>query len=597
MNSLSSVFSSTFKFSRSWLLVALVCVAAVAQAGDPARTKRQKHRKPPPKPAPVKPKITVSPSLVTPLIPSSPSGPGTLVGSNNANPTQPLAGFSLSASVPQLGGVGAPAILGLPSTYITGTFDKSAQGGQLLRAWITEDKVTVEVPSGIKRVVVQRTTSKGWKTVATSYINGNTQSFSVAIAEAAKPNELRVVGYRTSKFTATQMANEFDFTWNQNEEIGNTVTRSGSGVLLAGTLALADASTAVNASFTTVNAVASTAVASTSTTTATTATATPVAVESDIWKVIGNRLFFFNQYRGLQVFDLTDPVHPVKLGSLRMAAKGEFFYALDAAGTRLALLTRNDSNDTASGYSAIKILAVSSAGVPTLVTSIPVPGYLGESRLIGSRLYVVETYWREALAGGGFTYRWNNFRIHGFDLTDLSAPVDLGTAEGRGYTPVLEAAGNYLLASTSEWGYFNDRYASSSKLHVVDISGDGKPRLVKVVTPKGRIDDQFKMTVLNDTLVTATLQTGYWSNWQNSQTNNSDGTITFKWSWTLLSSADLGGELRLVRLRVRSAESTSPPSRPGRDFARHSIRRDKALRRHLWRIHGRSTDGELPVDL
>src|SRR6185295_696337 len=30
-------------------------------------------------------------------------------------------------------------------------------------------------------------------------------------------------------------------------------------------------------------------------------------VESDIWKIRGDRLYFFNQYRGLQILDISDP--------------------------------------------------------------------------------------------------------------------------------------------------------------------------------------------------------------------------------------------------------------------------------------------------
>ena len=53
--------------------------------------------------------------------------------------------------------------------------------------------------------------------------------------------------------------------------------------------------------------------------------------EADIWKVDGDRLYFFNERRGLQVFDLQKPDSPALLGSLRMPAKGEDMYLLDAA--------------------------------------------------------------------------------------------------------------------------------------------------------------------------------------------------------------------------------------------------------------------------
>ena len=59
---------------------------------------------------------------------------------------------------------------------------------------------------------------------------------------------------------------------------------------------------------------------------------TPVAdevVESDIWQWRGRTLYFFNQRRGLQVIDATDPANPRKAATLRMPASGDQMYVLD----------------------------------------------------------------------------------------------------------------------------------------------------------------------------------------------------------------------------------------------------------------------------
>src|SRR5213593_1734458 len=45
--------------------------------------------------------------------------------------------------------------------------------------------------------------------------------------------------------------------------------------------------------------------------------------ESDIWEISGDTLYFFNQYRGLQVIDIGRPDSPVVLGTLPVAAAGE----------------------------------------------------------------------------------------------------------------------------------------------------------------------------------------------------------------------------------------------------------------------------------
>lgn len=59
-------------------------------------------------------------------------------------------------------------------------------------------------------------------------------------------------------------------------------------------------------------------------------TTTPRAVtESDIWKIRGNTLYFFNQLRGLQIIDITNPDAPARVATLPLPAVGEEMYILD----------------------------------------------------------------------------------------------------------------------------------------------------------------------------------------------------------------------------------------------------------------------------
>lgn len=50
--------------------------------------------------------------------------------------------------------------------------------------------------------------------------------------------------------------------------------------------------------------------------------------EADIWKLDGDQLYFFNQLRGLQVFNVKDAADPVLTGTLRMPGVGEDLYTL-----------------------------------------------------------------------------------------------------------------------------------------------------------------------------------------------------------------------------------------------------------------------------
>ena len=213
--------------------------------------------------------------------------------------------------------------------------------------------------------------------------------------------------------------------------------------------------------------------------------AAPVAVESDIWKFVGERLYYFNQYRGLQVIDIHDPSQPVKLGTLRLPAVGDQIQVLDADGKYLALFVRSSGGGW---QSQIKIIAISEAGEPSLAKEINLDGQLGETRMIGSRLYVM-------ISGSWYdNNKLSTLRLQGFDLTDPAKPVDLGFASGTGYQPVLQDAGRYLLVAT-------DDYNQHAIVHAIDISGDGHPKLVKAVKLIGYMHDQFKMGVVDHAVV------------------------------------------------------------------------------------------------
>ena len=61
-------------------------------------------------------------------------------------------------------------------------------------------------------------------------------------------------------------------------------------------------------------------------------------VESDIWRRDGDTLYLFNQNRGLQIIDLTNPAAARILGTLNLPAAGEQMYLLSS--NHVVLLTR-----------------------------------------------------------------------------------------------------------------------------------------------------------------------------------------------------------------------------------------------------------------
>jgi hypothetical protein len=113
-------------------------------------------------------------------------------------------------------------------------------------------------------------------------------------------------------------------------------------------------------------------------------------VEADIWKIVGTRLYFFNQYRGLQVFDLSNPAAPVKTGALRMSAVGEQLYVLNDRGTLLALVT-DVPGVNGMGATEIVMVEVTRNGVPKELSRFRMNGRHEDSRWMGSELHLVLT--------------------------------------------------------------------------------------------------------------------------------------------------------------------------------------------------------------
>jgi len=100
-------------------------------------------------------------------------------------------------------------------------------------------------------------------------------------------------------------------------------------------------------------------------------------VESDIWKVNGDTIYFFNQYRGLQVIDISTPDSAIVKGVLPLPAAGEQMYLLD---TNHVVLLARDGCGWWGGDAESRVLIVDvGGGAPKVVASLPVKGSIQEA--------------------------------------------------------------------------------------------------------------------------------------------------------------------------------------------------------------------------
>lgn len=226
-------------------------------------------------------------------------------------------------------------------------------------------------------------------------------------------------------------------------------------------------------------------------------------VEADIWKIVGTRLYFFNQYRGLQVFDLSNPAAPVKTGALRMSAVGEQLYVLNDRGTLLALVT-DVPGVNGMGATEIVMVEVSRNGVPKELSRFRMSGHHEDSRWMGSQLHLVLTQSSQSS---------DQVALVSVDFSKPKALVIRSNQKVPGWTPKLQAVGGHLLVATTgsaNYGWVGGGEAST--VYVYRALRAGGTELVKALKLKGVVLDKFKMNLAGNALVAVT-QTRNASNW------------------------------------------------------------------------------------
>jgi hypothetical protein len=329
--------------------------------------------------------------------------------------------------------------------------------------------VTVHVPKGVKRVTLQSFDGKNWVARAVAHVDGSGQDVTFQIPQGVNKNKLRVTGDTTDPLSASLFAGQTNFAKTSSTQPA-TPSASSSIATAGGVTTAANTPNLANA--------------------AGNATVQRTVTESDIWKISGNTLYFFNQYRGLQIIDITNPDAPVRLGTLHLPAVGEDMYVLD--DSHVVLLARSG---TSWDQSEVIVVAISKAA-PTITASLPVNGYVDTSRLVGTALYVASEAWQTSTNGS----QWGT-QLSSFDLSNPDAPVARGTLWFDGWNNSATATDSFFFAATTSYADW-----SHSQIHVVDISAaDGTMATLGTIQTAGVVADKFKMG-LNGSTFTAISQ-------------------------------------------------------------------------------------------
>lgn len=329
--------------------------------------------------------------------------------------------------------------------------------------------VTVSVPDGVRKVTLESRTRLGagsWVPRAVSRLDGTAAELTFRLPKSAQVEILRV---RTDA-----------------EEVLPASFYQGTNAFVAGA-ATADPALAPGPAV-------DTGAERNGGTTGT----TREVVESDIWKFEGNTLYFFNQYRGLQVIDLTVPDAPVITGTYSLPAAGEQMYVVE--GTHVVLLAQSGCGSDGQ----VVVLDVS-GGTPKPAASLRVPGWIQESRMVGNALYVASQAYQPVPGSKESQWEWGS-TISSFDLSNPTAPATKDTLWYAGYGNVIYATDRHLFVatqSTSNWW--------QSIVRCIDISApDGAMKALASITVAGRVPDKFKLNESGDVLSVIS------ENWNNS---------------------------------------------------------------------------------
>jgi hypothetical protein len=163
--------------------------------------------------------------------------------------------------------------------------------------------------------------------------------------------------------------------------------------------------------------------------------------EADLYRFVDNRLYVLNQYRGLFVFDVTDPDHPREIGRM------------------------------------------------------PLVGYPVEMYVRGTRAYAIISdyfdYWRDGAALDAGLVPTFGSRIVGIDLSDPSAPHEIGDVVLNGYISDTRLVGDILYSVSNRYAYWGGYGVAESEtrdemvLTSIDISDPAHIREVQHLNFEG----------------------------------------------------------------------------------------------------------------
>ena len=348
--------------------------------------------------------------------------------------------------------------------------------------------ISVTVPKGYSNVSVEMFQKEsGWKSIASAKAQTGVMKFK--LPSYSKNARWRAVGRKWVSDQPVASRSKFPAKFYKGKKTFDAISgvSLGDGQLMSGNVVAMASSTTADAS-------------------KSSADVSQLPEEADIWKIDGSTVYFFNQLRGLQVLDLSNPADPRLTASLRMPALGQDLYVIrEADGSRrLVLLTQGWS---AEGEQWTRISLVKFNGaVPEVTHEQEIRGGLADSRLVGDRLILVTSEWKNtsALYAGEWT---SESRITEWILKPDEAPLADGETVIVGANPLIAAGADWLAVSVHPQGEW-----TKSELSVFAIKPSGLESMGSPIRTEGAVSSKFAISWCDNVLTTVSNKDRWTSN-------------------------------------------------------------------------------------
>ena len=191
--------------------------------------------------------------------------------------------------------------------------------------------------------------------------------------------------------------------------------------------------------------------------------------ESDIWKIVGNYLYFFNQRRGLQIIDLSNPLEPEIRARHRLPASGEQMYVSDDGEFIFLFVT--PPHQKWPYQSNLRVLQFKDEEIKE-ISDLKLSGFYRESRMVGDTLHIVTEEWKnEATEWKGWNFNYSTV-LSSFDLEDPEDIEKTSEISTAGAPQVIFATNEKLAVVTRD----PQDYYNGHLVRIYDLSDFRKSR-------------------------------------------------------------------------------------------------------------------------